>query len=90
VYTDLRHQPAKGVSSGGGVISGALHRFVLSAVFELKPHLRVKAVSPTMVEDSVETFGEHFKGWPVVRMDALIEAYVSCIQGEQTGQIVRA
>ena len=38
-------EPWKGVT-GGGVISGALHSFVLSASIELKRGLRINAVSP--------------------------------------------
>lgn len=41
-------QPAKGVT-GGGVVSGALHSFVLSAALELEDRFRVNVVSPTLV-----------------------------------------
>lgn len=80
---------AKGVT-GGGVVSGALHSFVLSAALELQRGLRINVVSPTMAEDSVETFGDQFAGWPVVSMQELTQHYVDCVEGKQTGQIIRA
>lgn len=72
------------------VVSGALHSFVLSAALELRRGLRVNVVSPTMVEDSVDTFGEAFADWPVVSMDELTRHYVACIEGQHTGDIIRA
>lgn len=86
VFADM---PAKGVT-GGGVISGALHSFVLSAALELRFAQRVNVVSPTMVEDSVEAFGSLFPGLTPVPMDTLIADYLTCIEGHETGQILRA
>ena len=82
-------EPAKGVT-GGGVISGALHSFVLSAAIELRRGLRVNVVSPTMVEDSADAFGDTFPGMRPVSMDDLVAEYVTCVEGRETGRIVRA
>lgn len=82
-------RPAKGVT-GGGVISGALHSFVLSAALELPHGQRVNVVSPTMVEDSVGVFGSLFPGLKPVAMDTLVAHYLTCIEGRETGQVVRA
>jgi NAD(P)-dependent dehydrogenase (short-subunit alcohol dehydrogenase family) len=82
-------QAANGVTSGG-VVSGALHSFVLSAALELQGRYRVNVVSPTMVEDSVGEFGHLFPGLRSVPMTVLVEHYVDCIEGTATGQIIRA
>ncbi|GGL46436.1 short chain dehydrogenase [Nocardia jinanensis] len=76
--------------TGGGVVSGALHSFVLSAALELQGRFRVNVVSPTMIGDSVDQFGNLFPGLPVVPMDELIEYYLDMIEGDVTGQIIRA
>lgn len=76
--------------TGGAMISGALHAFVLSAAVELPRTMRINAVSPTMISDSVETFSEYFPGMRPVSMDSLLTDYLSCIHGEQTGEIIRA
>ncbi len=76
--------------TGGAMISGALHAFVLSAALELPRRLRINAVSPTMIGDSVEVFSEHFPGMRPVPMDTLITEYLACIEGARTGQVIRA
>jgi NAD(P)-dependent dehydrogenase (short-subunit alcohol dehydrogenase family) len=76
--------------TGGGVISGALHSFVLSAAIELRRGMRINVVSPTMIGDSVDAFAAHFPGLHPVPMDELVEHYLRCIEGDDTGRIIRA
>ncbi|WP_370949965.1 short chain dehydrogenase [Amycolatopsis sp. cg5] len=76
--------------TGGGVISGALHSFVLSAAIELPRGMRVNVVSPTLVGDSTETFSSYFPGMRAVPMDELVGHYLACVEGSATGQVVRA
>ncbi|WP_327287540.1 short chain dehydrogenase [Streptomyces sp. NBC_01198] len=76
--------------TGGGVISGALHSFVLSAAIEVPRDMRVNVVSPTMVGDSVAAFTDHFPGMAPVPMDHLVDRYLQCVEGDGTGQIIRA
>lgn len=82
-------QPAAGVTSGG-VVSGALHSFVLSAALELQGRHRVNAVSPTIVEDSAAEYGHLFPDLQTVSMDTLVDHYVECVEGDATGRIIRA
>jgi len=76
--------------TGGGVISGALHSFTLSAALELPRRMRINTISPTMVADSVDTFSEQFPGLRPVLMDELVDHYLRCVEGDGTGEIVRA
>ncbi|ALG10806.1 short chain dehydrogenase [Kibdelosporangium phytohabitans] len=82
-------QAWRGVT-GGGVISGALHSFVLSAAIELPRRMRVNVVSPTMISDSVDAFDEHFPGMRPVSTDEVVAHYLRCVDGDDTGQIIRA
>lgn len=82
-------QPAKGVT-GGGVVSGALHSFVLSAALELEGRYRVNVVSPTIVGDSVDDYSAMFPGLASVPMVTLVRHYVDCVEGDATAQIIRA
>lgn len=75
--------------TGGAVISGGLHSFVLSAAIELERNLRINAVSPTMVAESVKDYGHLFPGMEPVSMRRLIAAYVRCVEGRRTGEILR-
>jgi NAD(P)-dependent dehydrogenase (short-subunit alcohol dehydrogenase family) len=86
IFADV---PANRVT-GGAVVSGALHSFVLSAALELEGRYRVNVVSPTMVADSVDEFADLFPGLSAVPMDTLVKHYVDCIEGDSTGQIIRA
>lgn len=85
IFADI---PYKGVT-GGGVISGALHSFVLSAAIELPRELRINAVSPGMAEDSAADYGHLFPGLNVVSMKDLVAAYDTSINEPITGQILR-
>jgi NAD(P)-dependent dehydrogenase (short-subunit alcohol dehydrogenase family) len=82
-------RPARGVT-GGGLISGALHSFVLSAAIELPRGLRVNVVSPAMAEDSADAYGDSFPDLKPVSMQSLVADYVRCVEGPGTGEIVRA
>jgi NAD(P)-dependent dehydrogenase (short-subunit alcohol dehydrogenase family) len=82
-------EPASGVT-GGSVVSGALHSFTRAAALELQGRFRVNVVSPTIVEDSADDFGHMFPDLSTISMSQLIEYYVDCIEGDETGRIVRA
>jgi len=85
IFADI---PYKGVT-GGAVISGGLHSFVLSAAIELPRGQRINAVSPSMIEDSVKDFGHLFAGLKPVSMSSLIAAYESTIKANINGQIIK-
>jgi NAD(P)-dependent dehydrogenase (short-subunit alcohol dehydrogenase family) len=75
--------------TGGAIVSGALHSFVLSAAVELGRGLRINVVSPGMAEDSAGAYGHLFPGMPAVPMAKLVAAYVDCIEGNETGTVRR-
>lgn len=76
--------------TGGAVVSGGIHSFVLSAAVELERDLRINVVSPTMVADSAESLGDQFPGLRPVPMDTLVGHYLDCVEGDHTGRIIRA
>ena len=85
IFADV---PYKGVT-GGGVISGALHSFVLSASIELPKSIRINAVSPSMVEDSVNDYGHLFPGLQAVSMERIVDAFRETVESDFTGKILR-
>ncbi|HEX4246883.1 MAG TPA: short chain dehydrogenase [Pseudonocardia sp.] len=76
--------------TGGAAVSGALHSFVLSAAVELPRRLRVNVVSPTMVADSADALRDLFPGMRPVAMDTLVKHYVDCVEGNDSGAVIRA
>jgi NAD(P)-dependent dehydrogenase (short-subunit alcohol dehydrogenase family) len=81
-------KPYKGVT-GGAIVSGALHSFILSASIELPRNIRINAVSPGMVEDSVKDFGHLFPGLHPVSMDRVVKAFADSVENNITGQVLR-
>ncbi len=79
----------KGVT-GGGLISGALHSFVLSAAIELPRGIRANVISPTLVADSLDESSDDFPGMKPVLIDDLVTSYVTCVESDDNGVIIRA
>ncbi|MCW3466450.1 short chain dehydrogenase [Chitinophaga nivalis] len=85
IFADI---PYKGVT-GGAIVSGGLHSFVLNAAIELPRGLRINVVSPGMVEDSAKDFGHLFPGLQPVSMQAITDAYRKSIYENNTGQLIK-
>ncbi len=78
---------------GGAVLTAincAVNGFVLAASGELVTKgVRINAVSPGMVEDSVEELGAFFPGHTPAAMHRVIDAYVKSVEGIRTGEIIK-
>ena len=71
-------------------VNGAVNGFVVGAAGELfRQGIRINAVSPGIVEDSMEAIGTYFPGHHPVPMDKVVNAYVKSIEGIRTGEIIR-
>ncbi|MEU6919988.1 short chain dehydrogenase [Streptomyces sp. NPDC046631] len=68
--------------------NGAVEAFVRAAAIELPPQ-RINAVSPTVAEESLPSYGPFFSGMEAVPAARVATAYVRSIEGAQTGQIYR-
>lgn len=71
------------------MINGAINSFVLGAAQELKQDKRINAVSPGLVEDSLERYGALFPGYDAVPMNRVANAYVRSVEGVQNGEIIK-
>jgi NAD(P)-dependent dehydrogenase (short-subunit alcohol dehydrogenase family) len=71
------------------LVNGALESFVRAAAIELPRGLRINIVSPTVLRESIESYGPYFPGYkPVAAADAAL-AYSKSVEGHQTGQIYK-
>ncbi|MEU1365825.1 short chain dehydrogenase [Streptomyces sp. NPDC005803] len=68
--------------------NGAVEAFVRAAAIELPPR-RINAVSPTVAEESLPSYGPFFAGMEAVPAARVATAYVRSIEGAQTGQVYR-
>lgn len=84
----LADEPIAG-STAVTLLNAGLNGFALAAAQELGRGMRVNVVSPTIVEDSIEAYGEAFVGFDPAPMDRVVNAYVRCITGQFTGRVLR-
>jgi len=84
----LADEPIAG-STAVTLLNAGLNGFALAAAQELGREMRVNVVSPTIVEDSIDAYGDAFVGFDPAPMDRVVNAYVRCITGQFTGRVLR-
>ncbi len=75
--------------TSGSMVDGAVESFVRAAAIELPRGLRINAVSPTILQESMEAYGHYFYGYEPVSAQRVALAYARSIGGAQTGQVYR-
>ncbi len=82
----LNRDPIRlGVSAA--MVNGAIDGFVKAAAIEMPRGLRINAVSPTVVTESMDKYAEFFRGFVSVPAAKVALAYVKSVEGAQTGQV---
>lgn len=81
----MMEDPIK-MGSSAAMANGGIVGFVTSAAVELSNGLRINNVSPNVVDASVDKYGDFFKGFTPVSVDAVANAFVKSVEGAQTGQ----
>ncbi len=84
----LSDQPIAAGSSAS-MVNGALEAFVRAAAVELPRSLRINAVSPGVLSESMAQYGSFFRGFEPVPVARAALAYSRSVEGLQTGQIYR-
>lgn len=75
--------------AAASLANGALESFVRAAAIELPRGLRINAVSPTVVQESMDSFGPYFRGYKAVPASDAALAYSKSVEGRQTGQVFK-
>ncbi len=83
----LGHDPIISASSAS-MVNGAIESFVKAAAIELG-QMRINAVSPTILTESVPFFGGLFAGFEPIPGARAALAYLKSVEGHQTGQVYR-
>lgn len=81
-----RESVAQGTSAS--MINGALEHFVKSVATELPNGIRINAVNPSILEESVEKYGAFFPGFKPVPSRTVALAYQKSIEGVETGRTI--
>ncbi len=82
----LDHDPIV-LGANASAVNGAINGFVRSAAIELPNHLRINAVSPTVVTESMKEYGPYFRGFKPVAAAEVALAFSKSVEGAQTGQV---
>jgi NAD(P)-dependent dehydrogenase (short-subunit alcohol dehydrogenase family) len=85
----LSHDPIR-YASCVSTVNSAIDGFVRAAAIELPRGLRINAVSPTVLEESMAQYGEYFRGFVPVPSQRVALAYSKSVEGLQTGQVYAA
>ena len=76
-------------TSGAALVNGAINSFVKAVAMELRNGLRINVVSPGLVEDSVDVFGDYFGKHNVVTMEQVVNGFRLSVEGKITGEVIR-
>ncbi len=82
------HDPYR-YGSSPAMVNGAIDGFVVGAAIEMPRGIRINAVSPSILDESLEEFGPYFRGFTPVSAKKVAFAYSKSVEGSQTGQIYK-
>jgi NAD(P)-dependent dehydrogenase (short-subunit alcohol dehydrogenase family) len=85
----LSHDPIR-FGSSASMVNGAIDSFVRAAALELGRGIRINAVSPTVIQESMPQFAPYFRGFEPVPVSRVALAYSKSVEGLQTGQVYAA
>jgi NAD(P)-dependent dehydrogenase (short-subunit alcohol dehydrogenase family) len=68
-------------------VNGALEAFVQASADELPRGIRINAVSPSVVSEALDVYGDYFPGFTPVPVADVARAFVKSVKGIHTGRI---
>lgn len=84
----LADQPIVAGSSAS-LVNGAVEAFVRAAAIELPRGLRINAVSPNVLVESMPAYAPFFRGFEPVSAARAALAFSRSVEGAQTGQVYK-
>ena len=82
----LSHDPIR-TGSSASMVNGAIDSFVKAAAIEMPRQVRINAISPTVLQESMSMYGEYFRGYEPVSAARVAMAFSKSVEGLQTGQV---
>ena len=84
----LSHDPIR-LGSSASMVNGAINSFVKSASIEMPPGVRINAVSPSVLKESLDNYAPYFRGFDAVPASRVALAYSKSVEGAQNGVVYR-
>jgi NAD(P)-dependent dehydrogenase (short-subunit alcohol dehydrogenase family) len=75
--------------ASAAAVNGAIEGFVRGAAIEMPRGLRINVVSPTMLEESRESFAPYFRGFVAAPGARVALAYSRSVEGLETGRVYK-
>ncbi len=75
--------------TSASTFNGAIEHFVQAVSTELPNGIRINAVSPSLLEESLDVYGDFFPGFIPVPGKRVAQAYIKSVLGVSSGQILR-
>jgi NAD(P)-dependent dehydrogenase (short-subunit alcohol dehydrogenase family) len=72
------------------MVNSAIEGFVRGAAIELPRGLRINVVSPTVLKESMDSYGPFFVGFEPIAASRAALSYARSVDGAQTGQVYKA
>lgn len=82
----LSHDPIR-LGSSASMVNGAIDSFVKSAAIEMPEGVRINAVSPTVLTESLDQYAPYFRGFEAAPASRVALAYSKSVEGAQNGII---
>lgn len=77
------------LGASASAVNAGLEAFVAAAAIELPRGLRINAISPTVLTESLPVYGPYFAGFEAVTAARAALAYQRSVEGAQTGRTYR-
>lgn len=75
--------------ASASLVNAALEGFVRSAALELPPGIRINAVSPTVLTESMPSYAPYFRGYQPVSAARAALGYARSVEGAETGKVYK-
>ncbi|KQW96731.1 short-chain dehydrogenase [Massilia sp. Root418] len=71
------------------MVNAAVEGYARGAAIELPRGLRINVVSPTLLTESLDSYGPFFRGFETAPASRVALAYSRSVEGAQTGQVYK-
>ena len=75
--------------SSASMANGAINSFVIASAIEMPRALRINAVCPGVISESMKNYAPFFRGFEPVPAARAAMAYAKSVEGVQTGKVYR-
>lgn len=84
----LNREPILGATSAA-MVNSAIEGFVKAAALEMPKNIRLNVVSPTVITEALNVYGNYFKGYESVDAKIVANAYLKSISSHHNGAIYK-